>query len=53
MFDGAAAQEVVHRRDTLLAKLREGGALAVETDAAGLSLAVVNGYLEVKQRNRL
>jgi uncharacterized protein (DUF58 family) len=53
MFETAAAQEVVHRRETLLAKLREGGAMAIETDAGGLSLAVVNGYLDVKQRNRV
>ena len=53
MYDTAAAQEVAHRRDRLLATLREGGALALETTAAGLSLAVVNGYLDVKQRSKL
>jgi uncharacterized protein (DUF58 family) len=53
MYETAAAQEVVHRRELTLARLRERGALAVETDAAGLSLAVVNRYLDVKQRNRL
>jgi uncharacterized protein (DUF58 family) len=53
MYETAAAQEVVQRRELTLARLRERGALALETDAAGLSLAVVNQYLEVKQRNRL
>jgi uncharacterized protein (DUF58 family) len=53
MYDTAAAQEVLHRRERLLATLREGGALALETTASGLSLAIVNGYLDVKQRSRL
>jgi uncharacterized protein (DUF58 family) len=53
MFENAAAQEVVQRREVMLAGLRERGALALETQVAGLSLAVVNGYLEVKQRNRI
>lgn len=53
MYDTAAAQEVVHRRELLLAKLRQNGALALETTAAGLSLAVVNGYLDIKQRGRV
>jgi len=52
MYRSAAAQEVVHRRDVLLARLRGRGALALEA-SAGLSPAVVNAYLEVKQRNRL
>jgi uncharacterized protein (DUF58 family) len=52
MYLSAAAQEVVHRRDVLLARLRARGALALEA-TAGLSPAVVNAYLEVKQRNRL
>jgi hypothetical protein len=53
MFETAAAQEVVHRRDLLLATLRQQGALALETTAAALSLAVVNQYLDVKQRGRI
>jgi uncharacterized protein (DUF58 family) len=53
MFETAAAQEVEHRRELLLATLRARGALALETTSAGLSAAVVNGYLDVKQRNRL
>jgi uncharacterized protein (DUF58 family) len=47
----AAAQEMMHRREGLLARLRHKGALAVEIDSAGASAAVVNSYLEVKQRN--
>src|SRR5262249_12785969 len=53
MYEIAAAQEVLHRRELLLARLREAGALALETSADGLSLALVNSYLEIKQRNQL
>ena len=52
MYESAAAQEVVHRRDLLLAQLRAQGALALESQS-GLSPALVNVYLEIKQRNRL
>jgi uncharacterized protein (DUF58 family) len=53
MFQIAAAQEVIHRRELLLARLRERGALALEVSSGTLSPALVNSYLEVKQRNRL
>jgi uncharacterized protein (DUF58 family) len=53
MFETAAAQEVVLRRELLLARLREGGALALETASSGLAPAIVNSYLEIKQRGRL
>lgn len=52
MYRAAAAQEVVHRRDVLLARLRSRGALAIEASTS-LSPAVVNAYLEIKQKNRL
>jgi uncharacterized protein (DUF58 family) len=52
MFETAAAQEVAHRRDLLLARLRARGALAVEARSA-FSPMLVNLYLELKQRNRL
>ena len=52
MYETAAAQEVVHRRDVLLARLRSQGALALEAGPK-LSPTLVNAYLEVKQRNRL
>jgi uncharacterized protein (DUF58 family) len=52
MYETAAAQEVVHRRDLLLAQLRARGALAIESRAK-LSPTLVNAYLDVKQRNRL
>jgi len=53
MYQVAAAQEMIHRRELLLARLREHGALALEVNSASLSPALVNSYLEVKQRNQL
>jgi uncharacterized protein (DUF58 family) len=53
MYQIAAAQEVVHRRELLLARLRERGALAMETSSGKLSTTVVNSYLEIKQRSQL
>jgi hypothetical protein len=52
MFLTAAAQEVVFRRELLLARLRARGALALEVSAR-LSTTLVNAYLDIKQRNRL
>ena len=52
MYETAAAREVAHRRDVLLARLRAQGALALEADTT-LSPALVNAYLDVKQQNRL
>ena len=51
MYLAAAAQETAHRREVLLASLRQRGALALETDHAGAAAAAVNSYLEVKERN--
>jgi uncharacterized protein (DUF58 family) len=53
MYETAAAQEVVHRRELLLARLRERGALALETSAGSVSPALVNSYLQIKQRDQL
>lgn len=49
MFERAAAQEMLHRREVLLAELRSRGALTVEAPAAGLATAALNRYLEVKE----
>jgi len=51
MYRTTAAQETLHRREVLLAKLRQRGALAVEVSSAKASVTVVNSYLDVKQRN--
>jgi uncharacterized protein (DUF58 family) len=53
MYQVAAAQEVIHRRDLLLARLRERGALAVEVESGELASLLVNSYLEIKQKNQL
>jgi uncharacterized protein (DUF58 family) len=53
MYQVAAAQEVIHRRELLLARLRERGALAVEVESVELASMLVNSYLEIKQKNRL
>jgi uncharacterized protein (DUF58 family) len=50
MYRRAAAQELLHRRETLLAKLRERGALTLETTPREMTTAVLNRYLEVKER---
>ena len=52
MYETAAAQEVVYRREVLLARLRSQGALALEAGAK-LSPALVNAYLDIKLRNRI
>ncbi|HWO33933.1 MAG TPA: DUF58 domain-containing protein, partial [Candidatus Acidoferrum sp.] len=53
MYQVAAAQEMVHRRELLLARLRERGALALEVSMRGISPALVNSYLQIKERNQL
>jgi uncharacterized protein (DUF58 family) len=51
MYRTTAAQETLHRREVMLAKLRQRGALAVEVNSAAASVTVVNSYLDVKQRS--
>ena len=53
MYRIAAAQEMVHRRELLLARLRERGALAIEVSSGSASPVLVNAYLEIKERNQL
>jgi len=53
MYQYTAALEIVQRRDLLLRRLRQQGALTLEVDPAGLSIALVNQYLEVKERSLL
>jgi len=53
MYVVTAAQEMLHRREVLLARVRERGALALEVGTGKLSTALVNSYLEVKQRSRI
>jgi uncharacterized protein (DUF58 family) len=53
MYQVAAAQETVHRRELLLARLRERGALAMEVSSGAVSPVLVNAYLQIKERNQL
>jgi uncharacterized protein (DUF58 family) len=53
MYQVAAAQEVVHRRELLLARMRERGALALEVSSGAVSPVLVNAYLQIKERNQL
>ncbi len=53
MYQAAAAQEVIQRRQLLLARMRDRSALLVEVNVAAMSAAVVNAYLAIKQQNRL
>jgi len=53
MYRIAAAQEMVHRRELLLARLRERGALAMEASFGSVSPVLVNAYLQIKERNQL
>jgi uncharacterized protein (DUF58 family) len=50
MFRAAAAQELAMRRQVLLARLREQGALTLDLDPDKLTSAVLNQYLRVKER---
>ncbi len=53
MYRYAAALEIVQRRQLLLRRVRQQGAMALEADPGGLSTALVNQYLEVKERSLL
>src|SRR6266849_5628783 len=51
MFTIAAAQELLVRRETLITRVRNRGAVALEIDPAKLTTSLVNQYLRVKERN--
>jgi uncharacterized protein (DUF58 family) len=53
MYYVAAAQEMVHRRELLLASLRVRGALALEVTSGHIAPTLVNSYLQIKERNQL
>jgi uncharacterized protein (DUF58 family) len=53
MFECAAAQELVHWREVLLARLRERGALTLETYPEDMTASVLNRYLEIKEKAML
>jgi uncharacterized protein (DUF58 family) len=50
MYRASAAQELTSRRELLLARLRDQGALTLDLDPAHLTAEVLNQYLKVKER---
>ena len=50
MFRAAAAQEMAGRRELLLARLHEHGALTLDLNPEALTSSVLNQYLTVKER---
>jgi uncharacterized protein (DUF58 family) len=50
MFLAAAAQEMTGRREVLLARLHEQGALTLDLSPEALTSSVLNQYLKVKER---
>jgi len=53
MFRHAAALEVCQRRDLLLRSLRQRGVLALEMMPGAMATALVNQYLDIKDRSLL
>jgi uncharacterized protein (DUF58 family) len=53
MYRYGAALEIVNRRELLLRQLRQQGAMVLESAPSGLSTALANQYLEVKERSLL
>src|SRR5258707_423166 len=51
MYHMVAAQELVQRRETLISRVRNRGALALEVAPDKLTVSLVNQYLQVKERN--
>lgn len=51
MYETIAAQEMVNRRELLLARIHNRGALALEVSPHRLTPTLVNQYLEIKERN--
>jgi uncharacterized protein (DUF58 family) len=50
MFEMAAAQEMIQRRELLLSRMRDQGALAMEVLPGKLSTTLMDQYLLVKER---
>src|SRR5580693_12665 len=53
MYEHAAAIEMIHLRELLLARLRQQGILALELPPGTLATTVVNRYLDIKERSLL
>ncbi len=53
MYRYVAGLELVHRRELLLRRLRQQGALALEILPGRLAIGLVNQYLQIKERSLL
>ena len=53
MLETAAAQELLARRERLLRRSKERGAVTLETQPEFLAASVLNRYLEVKEQGIL
>ena len=53
MYQYVAAQEIIERREILLRRMREQGALAMEFLPGRLSTEIVNQYLQIKSKGLL
>jgi len=53
MYQHVAAQEIIQRREILLRRMREQGALAMEFLPGRLSAEIVNQYLQIKSKGLL
>ena len=51
MYETVAAQEIVQRREYLIGRVRDKGALALEIHPSKLTTTLVNQYLEIKERS--
>ena len=53
LFESAAAEELLSARHEALARMRQAGVAVVDTSPRAMTAAVVNRYLEVKNRGEL
>ena len=53
MYRYVAAQEMIQRRELLLRRLREQGAMTIEVLPGRLATGIVNQYLDIKERSLL
>jgi uncharacterized protein (DUF58 family) len=53
IYHQAVAEEILRQREEALAHIRHAGGLALDVPAGRLSIALVNKYLEVKERGLL
>jgi uncharacterized protein (DUF58 family) len=53
VYQQGVAEEILRQREEALSRIRHAGGLALDVPARQLSIALVNKYLEVKQRGLL